>query len=461
MTTLDRRSFMRSAAAGAGGLALAGPLQAFAAQPAAAQEVGPGAARRPAPPGSYGPIAPAVDHTTGQELLALPAGFEYWSFTEVGSTMDDGLLTPPSHDGMASFKTGRKIRLVRNHEVRGAGTAFGPADLAYDTGAGGGNTIVEFDPHNPEDVHSWGVMSGTTTNCAGGPTPWRSWLTCEETVEVLGQPHGYIYEVPSGSDGFIASTPLKSFGRFVHEAVAVEPATGIVFLTEDAGSESGFYRHVPDRRSKPLDGGTLQMAQVVGTPNANLGAGFPIGTTFDIEWVDIDTPDPDLAGGAPTVFQQGSAKGGAAFRRLEGAFRSDADRAVYFNSTDGGAAAAGQVWAWSRRRHREVLTLVYESPSTDVLLKPDNITVSPRGGVLLCEDTDRARQTFLRGVTAGGQIYDLAANIRTGTIPGTTTPRSFDEFAGATFKGRFLFVNIQTPGITFAITGPWEAGPLG
>jgi len=89
------------------------------------------------------------------------------------------------------------------------------------------------------------------------------------------------------------------------------------------------------------------------------------------------------------------------------------------------------------------------------------VTVSPTGGILLCEDPDRARQSFLRGVNAGGQLYDLAANIRPGTIPNSTTPASFDEFAGATFLGEWLFVNIQTPGITFAITGPWGNGPLG
>jgi hypothetical protein len=116
--------------------------------------------------------------------------------------------------------------------------------------------------------------------------------------------------------------------------------------------------------------------------------------------------------------------------------------------------------ARSRRRRTDHLTLIYESPSTSVLLKPDNITVSPGGGILLCEDTDRARQTFLRGVTGDGQLYDFAANIRPGTIPGSTTPASWDEFAGATFKGGWLFVNIQTPGVTFAITGPWESGPL-
>jgi uncharacterized protein len=242
--------------------------------------------------------------------------------------------------------------------------------------------------------------------------------------------------------------------------VAVEPSTNIIFLTEDAGGTSGLYRHVPRLSFLPLSGGTLQMAKVVGTPNANLGASHPAGTQFEIEWFDVDQPDPDLAAGAPTVFQQGSAKGGAAFRRLEGAWWSGTDKAIYFNSTDGGAAAAGQVWAWSRRRRKEYLTLVYESPASDVLLKPDNITVSPGGGVLLCEDPDRARQSFLRGVTADGALYDFAANVRPGTIPGSTTPASWDEFAGATFKAGWLFVNIQTPGITFAITGPWESGPL-
>jgi secreted PhoX family phosphatase len=454
VSTVDRRSFLKSAAAGSGALALAGPLQAFAARAAGA---GPGDNGRGR--GTYGPIAPVADHTTGVELLALPAGFEYWSFGEVGSPMSDGLPTPAAHDGMAAFRWGRKIRLVRNHEVRGPGTAFGPADLAYDTGAGGGNTVIEFDPRDPGSPRSWGILSGTSTNCAGGLTPWATWLTCEETTETLGKPHGYVYEAPASADGFRPATPITAMGRFAHEALVVEPGTNIVYLTEDNGGTSGLYRHVPDNRHRPLAGGTLQMLKVVGQDNANLGASFPVGTMFDIEWVDIAEPDPATGGATP--FQQGAALGGASFRRLEGCWYSEDDRVIYFNSTDGGGASAGQVWSWRRERRREVLELVYESPSSDVLLKPDNLTVSPRGGVLLCEDPDRARQAFLRGLTEDGELFEFAANIRPGTIPGTTTPQSFDEFAGATFSGGWLFVNIQTPGITFAITGPWRNGPLG
>jgi uncharacterized protein len=460
VSTIERRAFLKSAAAGAGGLALAGPLQAFAAQAVGASPANGRRGQRGGGRGTYGPIAPVADTTTGVEILALPAGFRYWSLGAVGSPMADGIPTPAAHDGMAAFRWGRRIRVVRNHEVRGAHPAFGGGDKAYDPNAGGGNTIIEFDPRRPGAPRIWGALAGTSTNCAGGATPWRTWLTCEETTETLGRPHGYVFEVPAGAEGFHRATPITSMGRFAHEAVAVEPGTNIVYLTEDAGGTSGFYRHVPASARRPLAGGRLQMLKVVGVDNADLGASYPVGTRFQVEWVDIDQPDADIAAGQ-TTFRQGAARGGASFRRLEGAWWSDRDRAIYVNSTDGGAASAGQVWAWSRRHRREHLELVYESPSTDVLLKPDNITISPGGGILLCEDPDRARQSFLRGLTEDGELYDFAANVRPGTIPGSTTPAAWDEFAGATFCGDWLFVNIQTPGVTLAITGPWHEGPLG
>jgi uncharacterized protein len=464
VSTIDRRAFLKTAAAGTGGLALAGPLQAFAASAAGAATAdgrgrghGHGGGR---PNRDYGPISPVADHTTGQEMLALPAGFEYWSLGDVGTTMADGIATPPAHDGMAAYRWRNKIRIVRNHEVRGRAPAFGGGADAYDPQAGGGNTIIEFDPRRPSRSRSWGVLAGTSTNCAGGATTWQSWLTCEETTETLDKPHGYVFDVPVSAEGFQPATPIVSMGRFSHEAVAVEPGTNIVYLTEDAGGSSGFYRHVPRWSRRPLSDARLQMLKVVGVDNAEMGVGQTAGTRVEIEWVDIDQPDPDIAGGQ-TVFGQGAARGGAAFRRLEGAWWSEADRAIYFNSTDGGAAGSGQVWAWYRERRREYIELVYESPSSDVLLKPDNLTISPRGGVLLCEDPDRARQSFLRGITGDGELYDFAANVRPGTIPGSTTPRSWDEFAGATFCGEWMFVNIQTPGVTLAITGPWRNGPLG
>jgi secreted PhoX family phosphatase len=449
---MNRRSFLAGSGGFGGGLLLAGPLQAFLSRPGYARESG------------YGPIAPVKDQRTRAELLALPKGFEYWSFGEVGSLMSDGRPTPPAHDGMAAFQHGRKIHLVRNHEVRGPGVAFGPLGQAYDALAGGGNTLTVFDPRHPTAIESYAVLSGTSTNCAGGPSPQGSWLTCEETLEVLGQPHGFVFEVPSEGNVHDA-VPLEGLGRFVHEAVAIDPATWIVYLTEDAGSNSGLYRFVPRHRGD-FTQGRLQMLGVKGLVQPNLFTGQTVGIPLRVEWVDINVPVPDPITETTSVFAQGRAQGAAAFRRLEGASYSAEDRTIYFSSTDGGEAQAGQVWALTPGRGKQkqdILTLVYESPSTATLLKPDNLTVSPSGGILLCEDTDRARQTFLRGLTEDGTLYDFAANIRPGLIPGTTTPQSWDEFAGATFSrdGKWLFVNIQTPGITFAITGPFSKGPLG
>jgi secreted PhoX family phosphatase len=461
---VNRRSFLSATASLGVGLALTGPIHAFLARPVLAGDSG------------YGPVRPVKDRRTGMKLLALPRGFEYWSFGEVGSPMSDGRPTPPTHDGMAAFQQGRKIHLVRNHEVRGPGVPIGPLSRAYDQQGGGGSTIVAFDPRRPDDVESWAALSGTSANCAGGRTPRQSWLSCEETVETIGLPHGFVFEVPSDTRTAVDAVPLPALGRFAHEAIAIDPQTWIVYLTEDADSRSGLYRFVPDLHGD-LTMGRLQMLALEGTPQANLFTGQTLAAALRVEWVDIDVPAPNPVTPTTSVFAQGRARGGAAFRRLEGAWYDNEDRSIYFTSTDGGEATAGQVWALTpggrssnpgtlvgnRPRSNDTLTLIYESPSASSLLKPDNLTVSPAGGVLLCEDTDRVRQTFLRGLTDDGKLYDFAANIRPGVIAGTTTPQAWDEFAGATFSadGSWLFVNIPTPGITFAITGPFDRGPLG
>jgi secreted PhoX family phosphatase len=271
----------------------------------------------------------------------------------------------------------------------------------------------------------------------------------------LTQPHGYIYEVPAF--GTTTRQPLKAMGRFSHEANATDPHTGIVYETEDAGFTSGFYRFIPAQRGKLAAGGTLQMLAVEGQPNYNTRLGQTPDEPLDVVWVTIDTPDPILPAG-PTVFAQGAAKGGAAFARLEGAWYGRGR--IYFTSTNGGDAGQGQVWEYEPSS--ETLRLVFESPSAEILNSPDNITVSPRGGLVLCEDGSGAE--FLHGLTVDGEIFEFAQNnvVLAGQRNGITGDFRGSEFAGATYSpdGKWLFVNVQSPGITFAITGPWRNGAL-
>jgi uncharacterized protein len=424
----------------------------------------------------YGPLAPVNDQTTGLPLLSLPEGFTYQSYGWTGDEMADGIATPGAHDGMAVVGVrGSRIYLVRNHELSGPAAAFGPASITYDPLAEGGTTNLVYDLRAQEWLESFSSLSGTVRNCAGGPTVWGSWLTCEETTEGVQEgyekTHGWIFEVPGAKKMPADAIPLKDMGRFSHEAVAVDPVTGWVYETEDR-TPSGFYRYMPKAYADLAAGGKLQMLKVAGERAVDLTGEIANGTEYDVEWVDITDPErthdePNDGGG---VVAQGIDQGGAFFARLEGAWYDSG--VIYFTSTSGGAAEEGQIWCYDPRR--EKLTMIYESPEALVLNNPDNITVSPRGGILLCEDgggvTDGAdsfrRFESLIGLSPDGYVFSFAENnIVLETSPnGVVEPGDYREreWAGATFSpdGRILFVNIQTPGVTFAITGPWNKGVL-
>jgi secreted PhoX family phosphatase len=439
----DRRSFLRDAALA--GIAAVTPFEALA--------------RRGSNP-DYGPLEPVRDDTTGLPLLLLPSGFRYRSFGWTGDPLSDGSPTPPSHDGMAAFEVGGgRVRLVRNHEV-GAGRDAFPGAPAYDPRAGGGTTHLDFDAKRGTLLRGWASLSGTVRNCAGGPTPWGSWLTCEETLlgpaenNALTKPHGYVFEVPVRREA--AAVPLVEMGRFSHEAVAVDPRTGYVYETEDAPGGSGFYRYVPRKKHELAAGGRLQMLALAGAPRADLTGGQRR-EPRPVEWVDIARPDPDdLA--ADGVFAQGFAAGGARFARLEGCWYGN--KRVYLVSTSGGAAAQGQVFEYDPRA--STLRLLFESPGAEVLSGPDNVCVSPRGGLVLCEDGGGNDSLF--GLTRDGVLFEFARNNVTlsGERNGIVGDFRNAELAGATYSpdGDWLFFNVQSPGITIAVTGPWRKGAL-
>jgi uncharacterized protein len=403
--------------------------------------------------GPYGPLRPTVDRTTGLPLLLLPPDFAYASFGWAGDPLDGGFVTPGGHDGMAVVRaSGDRIWLVRNHELA-SGPAFGPPGITYDGAAGGGTTTLTFDTARGEWESAWASLAGTSVNCAGGPTPWNTWLSCEETVADGRKPHGFVFEVPA--PGVATPRPLPGLGRFVHEAAAVDPASGIVYETEDRET-AGFYRFLPASPGDLGRGGRLQMLRVPGR-RADLRGGAALGAAFDVAWVDIGDPTRAHSPGTTDtlgVFRQGRARDGAVFRRLEGCC-AVRDR-ILFTSTNGGAAGAGQVWEYTPSAER--LRLVYESPDRAVLDCPDNVAIGPGGDLVLCQDRWWGSQR-LYGLTDSGRLFVLAENamVLTGQRNGLSGDYRAYEWAGACFHGRWLFVSIQTPGVTFAITGPWQA----
>lgn len=447
---MNRRSFLKNAAVTA---TAAMPFTALVERTIAAQDHQ-GGLRRGQTAG-YGPLFPTLDQATGLPLLLLPEGFKYVSFGWRGDLLDNGQATPGVHDGMASYAAGRgRVRLVRNHEV-GRGVPFSAA--SYGPGAGGGTTTLEFDTNRGELVSARDSLSGTIRNCAGGPTPWGTWLTCEETNDFTSMPHGYIFEVPA--DGLGDPMPLGDMGRFSHEAIAVDPSTGYIYETEDAGNSSGFYRFIPATAGELAGGGELSMLKARGVNQLNLGASYLNGTVFDVEWVPIAIPDnPTPAAPGNFVWLQGRAQGAATFARLEGCWYGN-DAKVYVVSTSGGIGQ-GQIWEYDPGA--ETIRLLFQSPGASVLNAPDNITVSPRGGLVLCEDGNGVE--FMHGLTVEGEIFPFAQNnvVLDGERNGLVGDFRGSEWAGACYSadGKWLFANIQSPGLTVAITGPWQSGAL-
>ena len=430
----------------------------------------------------YGSLTPVADEATGLPLLQLPAGFKYWSFGWTGDAMSDGIPTPGKHDGMAVCASdNNRLVLVRNHEqysCSAAGT-FAPSKITYDPRCDGGTTNLVFAPRDSKWRSSWATLSGTLRNCAGGPTPWNSWITCEETsagpANGARKQHGYCFDVPAA--GPAKPVPLVAMGCFRHEAIAVDPVTGHIYETEHS-TPGGFYRFIPSSVGRPGLGGKLKMMKLKTLNNTthiylgttydffDTGAGVARGTAWDVEWVDIAKPNKPFVTGTSYggVVTQGLAQGASSIRDGEGCWYGNG--VIYVCSTSGGAHGKGQIFAYDPRR--ETFTLVFESGGDSDVTNPDNIAWSPRGSLILCEDGGDRPQA-LRGLTLDGTIFPFCYNNVDFTATGPITRPSglvfrgdqrTSEFAGSTFHNEWLFVNIQSPGITFAITGPWDDGAL-
>lgn len=400
-------------------------------------------------------------------LLDLPEGFRYRVLSRTGQKMSDGYVVPGKADGMAAFEgeDGRVI-LVRNHEL---GVEF--ADLSalpntkkcpegmpcYDEGAEdelvdpGGTTHLIYNPTTGLVEKEFLSLIGTDKNCAGGPTPWRTWITCEEPqflTEGRGAKHGWCFEVKVDAEGVQEPVLLRGLGRFRHEAIAVDPESGCLFLTEDR-HESLFYRFIPKVKGDLTQGGKLQALALQGKKTSDSrnwnGRTFPEGEEMGIEWIDLedtDAPKDDLR-------IRGAQAGGTLFARGEGCWWGEGE--VWFCCTNGGSGKRGQLFRLKPDDDGGVLELFLEPKKSELLTNGDNLTVADNGDIIISEDRIARGACSLRGVTPEGKIYTLATN-----------RLNQSELAGVCFSpdGGTLFVNIQNPGITLAIEGDWSGRKL-
>ena len=400
-------------------------------------------------------------------ILNLLKGFKYKIISKKGQSMSDGLTVPDHADGMASFNGDNgKIILVRNHEIGHYKTIEKLLDknpmqknkkfiknfssYIYDLGSdynpcGGGTTTIVYNPKTKKVEKEYLSLAGTLVNCGGGVTPWNTWISCEETVETksknLSKNHGYNFEViPSENIKLNKAIPLKDMGRFRHEAIAIDPVSNIAYQTEDR-DDGLIYRFIPNVKKQYVKGGKLQalmLKNMVSNDTRNWEkVNFKKNIKYNIGWLEldgIDNPKDDLR-------YRAAKKGAAIFARPEGMWYDN--NYIYFTCTTGGVKKIGQVWKINLAD--QTMEMLFESYSSSIMKKCDNITIAPWGDVIICED-GKGKDRLI-GLKQDGSTYVIAENFLNNA-----------EFAGVNFApdGKTLFVNIYSPTMTIAITGPWE-----
>lgn len=474
--SVSRRTFLTASATA--GLVAASGVDAFAAPQRAAAS-----------------LANELPVLADGGKLALPQGFSAKRVGTIGAealfdTRDGKAVgtTPSNLDGTGAFQWRDRIRLVRNHECRA--TASAPVPLVegtvYDRAGGapmGGNTVVETDKDG-NFIQQWVGLSGTIRNCAGGETPWGSWLACEEDTTKAGttvftdsdgkeyvteKDHGYVFEVFPDVVANQIPEPIKAWGRAVWEGAAIGPQRKDAYLTEDTGGGL-FYRWTAPHgtvikpgiaRQFAEDDGVLQAAQLVknGTPLVHYGelTAADLNKAYPVKWVD---------GGADRQAQTTDLRkqypGATVHPKIEGCWTDGKGLWFTLSYTNSSQAAAfgidedwGMVMYYSYKD--QTLTLkeywakdnalgaVVRGDATEAIKQfhgPDNITVSPWGGVLIAEDGDNpcSLVAFSEGTGSRELARDLADR---------------GEWAGPCFSktGNLLFASVQSD-CTYAITGP-------
>lgn len=407
MMAMDRRTFLRSTIVataayvtlGRRGWSILGEARAAVATP-------------------YGPLGDP-DPVTG---MRLPPGFTSRILARSGEQVVEGSPYPWHWypDGGATFAVPDGWVYVSNSEVSGSG---GAGALRFDADG----TVVAAYP----------ILTGTNRNCAGGATPWGTWLSCEEAAG------GRVWECdPLGER---RALPRHALGMFEHEAAVVDPETGYVYLTED-DPQGRFYRF---RSDLPYPGPSEELLPLAHLARGTLEVAVVAGG--HVSWRAVNPIAVAVGNGEYTTPTRAQVPESAAFARGEGAWFDQEARAVYFCTT-----GDNTVWAYDVDDARIDVLYARAGEPDSPLNGADNLTVSPGGEMFVCEDHG----------PGGGPLQMVLVARDEGTaapfLEMAGTLHNGSELTGVAFdpSGTRMYLSSQRAenlGVTYEVTGPFRS----